>query len=137
MLAEQVAGVFGVSGRDVRAIVHVAFAGPMSCTQLADRLQVTRGAMTGIARRLQEAGWVTVEPDPCDGRRLIMAHSARTEELLGQWFKALCGEVPSVHGRPPHPSFPHDLAAVAVVLERQRAMLAGLGPAEARRLADR
>lgn len=137
MLIEQVADVFDVSGRDVRAIVHVAFAGPMSATRLADRLQVTRGAMTGILRRLQHGGWVVVEPDPEDGRRLIVSHSDRTEALLREWLARLGIEVPEVHRRPPHPTFPHDLSAVSVVLERHRVTLAGLGPAELRQLAAR
>jgi DNA-binding MarR family transcriptional regulator len=136
MLAEQVASLYDISGRDVRAVSHVAFAGPLSATRLADRLHVSRGAMTGILRRLQQGGWLTVEPDPDDGRRLIVARSMRTEELLRRWLDALTNEVSGIHAQVPHPTFPHDLAAVAMVVSRHRAVLQGLGPAELRALGE-
>jgi DNA-binding MarR family transcriptional regulator len=134
MLAEQVASIYDVSGRDVRAIAHVAFAGPLSATRLADRLQVSRGAMTGILRRLQLGGWLTVESDPDDGRRLIVGRSERTEGLLCRWLGALTSELRGEHPSAPHPSFPHDMVAVSTVVERHRALLQSLGPAELRAL---
>lgn len=36
--------------------------------QIADAVQVTRGAMTGTLKRLEAAGWITLSPDPTDGR---------------------------------------------------------------------
>jgi DNA-binding MarR family transcriptional regulator len=136
MLAEQVASLYDISGRDVRAVSHVAFAGPLSATRLADRLQVSRGAMTGILRRLQDGGWVEVAPDPDDGRRLVVARSARTEQLLRRWLDTLTNEVGAVHAQVPHPTFPHDLAAVALVVQRHRGVLNSLGPAELRALGE-
>lgn len=134
MLIERLAELYGVSARDVRAICHVAFAGPMSATRLAERLCVTRGAMTGIVRRLQEGGWLEVSADPDDGRRVVVSHTERAGEMLGHWVRRMGAEIPTVHGRPPHPTFPHDVAAVSAVLERHRMLLARLGPAEQRQL---
>lgn len=136
MLAEQVASVYDISGRDIRAVSHVAFAGPLSATGLADRLQVSSGAMTGILRRLRQGGWVQVDRDPKDGRRLIVSRSERTAQLLRSWLELVTGEVSAVHAQVPHPSFPHDLAAVSMIIERHRSVLQAMGPAELRKLGE-
>lgn len=65
--------------------------------QIAAALQVTKGAITGTLKRLEAGGWVTVEPDPWDGRgklvrmtdagRAVRADAiARLEPLFGQLF---------------------------------------------------
>lgn len=36
--------------------------------QIANAVQVTKGAMTGTLKRLEAGGWVRVDPDPDDGR---------------------------------------------------------------------
>ena len=136
MLAEQVASKFEISGRDIRAVSHVAFAGPLSATQLADRLHVSSGAMTGILRRLQEGGWLEVGPDPDDGRRLIVSRSERTEKLLKRWLCMVTSELKDVHPNVPHPTFPHDLTAASTIVQRHRSLLERMGPAELRALGE-
>lgn len=42
-----------------------------SPTQLARNFQVTKGAMTNTLQRLEAAGFITVSPDPEDGRGKI------------------------------------------------------------------
>lgn len=36
--------------------------------QIANAVQVTKGAMTGTLKRLEAGGWVRIDPDPDDGR---------------------------------------------------------------------
>lgn len=36
--------------------------------RIASAMQVTKGAMTGTLKRLEAGGWITVAPDPKDGR---------------------------------------------------------------------
>jgi DNA-binding MarR family transcriptional regulator len=43
-----------------------------SPTQLARAFQVSKGAMTNTLQRLEARGYVTVEPDPADGRAKIV-----------------------------------------------------------------
>lgn len=40
--------------------------------QIANAVQVTKGAMTGTLKRLEAEGWITVDPDPRDGRGKIV-----------------------------------------------------------------
>lgn len=40
--------------------------------ELARAFQVTKGAMTNTLQRLEAQGYVTVEPDPADGRRKLV-----------------------------------------------------------------
>jgi DNA-binding MarR family transcriptional regulator len=136
MLAEQVASKFDINGRDIRAVSHVAFAGPLSASRLADRLQVSTGAMTGILRRLQQGGWLEIDSDPQDGRRLIVSRSARTEELLRRWLSMVTDELGKVHPNVPHPTFPHDLTAASTIVQRHRELLERMGPAELRALGE-
>lgn len=134
MLVEHGARVFGVSARDVRAIFHVALAGPMSASRLADRLLVTRGAMTAILRRLGDGGWLDVQPDPNDRRCLIVSSTERSDRLIARWreqFSAVFDE--SLRGGP-GPAFAHEFAAAVSVLAMQREAVCRLGPAELREL---
>lgn len=40
--------------------------------QIANAVQVTKGAMTGTLKRLAAEGWITVTPDPHDGRGKVV-----------------------------------------------------------------
>jgi DNA-binding MarR family transcriptional regulator len=46
--------------------------GPMTATELAERVGLTTAAITGVADRLERAGWVRREPAPNDRRRIII-----------------------------------------------------------------
>lgn len=47
--------------------------------QLAARFQVTRGTMTSTLARLEEKGFIRIEPDPVDGRskRVLLTRKGR------------------------------------------------------------
>ncbi len=47
--------------------------GDRSLVRLAGAMQVTKGAMTNTVTRLHAKGWVTVRPDPRDGRGKLVA----------------------------------------------------------------
>ena len=40
--------------------------------QIANAVQVTKGAMTGTLKRLEAEGWIAVVPDPDDGRGKVV-----------------------------------------------------------------
>jgi DNA-binding MarR family transcriptional regulator len=57
-------------------------------TQLARNFQVTKGAMTNTLQRLEAAGFITLSPDPEDGRgkiaRITRAGRAAREQAIAR-----------------------------------------------------
>jgi DNA-binding MarR family transcriptional regulator len=62
----------GMTVTDMQVIDLLEGAGPMTAGQLADLTGLTTGAITGMLNRLEEAGLVSRERDPSDGRRVIV-----------------------------------------------------------------
>jgi DNA-binding MarR family transcriptional regulator len=67
-----VAGRLGLSLSDLRAWDLLLSLGPMNAGRVADVTGLSPGAVTGLIRRLQEAGAVSCETDPLDRRRVIV-----------------------------------------------------------------
>jgi DNA-binding MarR family transcriptional regulator len=57
---------------DLECLDHLADVGSATAGQVADRTNLTTGAVTSMLRRLQQAGYVTTERDPADRRRTIV-----------------------------------------------------------------
>ena len=62
----------GMTATDMQVIDMLDGAGPMTAGQLAELTGLTTGAITGMLKRLEEAGIVRRESDPEDGRRVIV-----------------------------------------------------------------
>jgi DNA-binding MarR family transcriptional regulator len=59
----------GLSSAGFAVLNHLTFRGPtQGPAQIAQAMQVTKGAMTGTLKRLEAQGLVTIAPDPKDGR---------------------------------------------------------------------
>lgn len=62
-------------------------------TQLARNFQVTKGAMTNTLQRLEAAGFITLSPDPEDGRgkiaRITRAGRAAREQAIARMVPVL------------------------------------------------
>ena len=67
-IAEQL----GLTVSDLECLDHLADVGSATAGQVAERTNLTTGAVTSMLRRLQQAGWVTAERDPADRRRVIV-----------------------------------------------------------------
>ena len=68
--------------------------------QLAAAMQVTKGAMTGTLKRLAAEGWVSIAPDPKDGRSKFVRLTAAGREMretaigaLGPLFQQVLAEI--------------------------------------------
>lgn len=91
----------GLSMAGFEVLNHLTHRGPtQSPAQIADAMQVTRGAMTGTLKRLEAGGWVTIDPDPADGRgKLVTLSEAGTKariagfQALAEPLAALAAEV--------------------------------------------
>jgi DNA-binding MarR family transcriptional regulator len=67
----------------------VRIEGPSSPLELARAFQVTKGTMTSTLRRLEARGWVTVRPDPGDGRAKCVAITASGRRARAQALAAI------------------------------------------------
>lgn len=67
--------------------------GALPPSDLAARLQITRGAVTGLIDRLEATGHAHREPDPVDGRSVRVVANPRSFEgvagMLGPMFRDL------------------------------------------------
>jgi len=67
---------------DLECLDFLADAGSATAGQVAERTNLTTGAVTSMLRRLQRAGYVTAERDPADRRRVIVTlRPERSAEL--------------------------------------------------------
>jgi DNA-binding MarR family transcriptional regulator len=72
----------GLTVSDLECLDFLADVGSVTAGQVADRTNLTTGAVTSMLRRLQQAGYVTAERDPADRRRVIVTlRPERTAEL--------------------------------------------------------
>jgi DNA-binding MarR family transcriptional regulator len=66
------------------ALAMVERSGPCRLTVLATQAGVTQPAMTQLIRRLEEAGLAGREPDPADGRGVLVRVTAPGSALLAR-----------------------------------------------------
>ncbi|MEU4793472.1 MarR family transcriptional regulator [Micromonospora tulbaghiae] len=68
-----IADRLGVTVSDLECLDYLADIGSATAGQIAERTNLTTGAVTSMLRRLQQAGYVTAERDPADRRRVVVA----------------------------------------------------------------
>lgn len=78
-------------------VLGAAAAGPQRITELAEREGCTQPAISRLVDRLQTRGWVVREPDPADGRVVLVALTATGREvadrLRGVYREMVHGEM--------------------------------------------
>ena len=111
----------GVSQAQFRALAHLVASGPLSQSELADRLAITPATAVRLVDRMERDGWVARTADLEDGRvkRIELTNEATAiweqvssagRELLAEAYKG----VP-----------PAEIEAVKNVLEQVRRNLGG------------
>lgn len=83
---EAVGARLGVGAVDQRALALLGAKGPMTAGALAREINLTPGAVTGVADRLERAGLVRREPDPADRRRVLIS---AVPDAFGRVFAGL------------------------------------------------
>ncbi len=77
-----IADRLGLTVSDLECLDFLADAGSATAGQVAQRTNLTTGAVTSMLRRLQQAGYLTAARDPADRRRVIVTpRPERTAEL--------------------------------------------------------
>lgn len=69
----------GLTVSDLECLDYLADVGSATAGQIAERTNLTTGAVTSMLRRLQQAGYLTTERDPADRRRVIV--TIRPEQI--------------------------------------------------------
>lgn len=74
--------------------------GPLDITRLAERLALTKAAVSKRVPALARDGWVTTSPDPDHGRRVIVRLTphgrtlvTRASDMLNEQFSGLVAEL--------------------------------------------
>ena len=92
---QEMAQRLGLNVTDLTCFAYVLQAGEnlLTAGELATRVHVTTGAVTGILNRLERAGYITRRPDPEDRRRVRVAAVpsavARAYALYGPYYDRL------------------------------------------------
>jgi DNA-binding MarR family transcriptional regulator len=72
MHAGAIADRVGLNATDFECLDVLDWTGPIAAGELARRVGVTSGAVTGVIDRLERGGWVRRVADPTDRRRVIV-----------------------------------------------------------------
>lgn len=108
----QRAASYGLSSAQWRLLAVVLREGRASQARIADKLEIEPISVSRLVDRMEQAGWVTREPDPEDRRVRVIVPTASTL-LIRDDLKAMADSV-----------FAEALAGLSP--ESQRALLAGL-----------
>ncbi len=106
----------GATSAQFLALAHLVALGPLSQTELVDRLSITKATGVRLVDRMERDGWVVRQSDPQDGR---IKRVAPTEKAIQAWEKlSQAGrEVLEQAYRGIHPA---EIETVKLVLEKVR-----------------
>jgi DNA-binding MarR family transcriptional regulator len=98
VLSEVVAARVGLNQTDLLAMDLISRDGGVTAGQLAERLQLTTGAITGVIDRLEQAGFARRTDDPGDRRRVLVVATAR-ESRIARLYDPLASGMRTLAGR--------------------------------------
>jgi DNA-binding MarR family transcriptional regulator len=116
MHAKALADRAGVHSTDFEALDVLDWSGAISAGELAKRVGVTSGAITGVIDRLERDGWVRRVRDPHDRRKVIVEIVPERAAATGQMdvFAPLMADLAAIHDR-------YDDDTLAAILDYLRA----------------
>ncbi|MGR4879613.1 MarR family winged helix-turn-helix transcriptional regulator [Streptomyces sp. LARHCF249] len=82
---QEVAQRLGLNVTDLTCLGHILGAGdtPLAAGDLAELVDLTTGAVTGVLNRLERAGYARRQPDPADRRRVrVVAEPAAAARVV-------------------------------------------------------
>jgi DNA-binding MarR family transcriptional regulator len=83
----------GISRTDLQALDHLHINDGLTPGQLGERMMLTSGAITALADRLEQLGWLTREPHPSDRRSTLLRLTNRAHETADRIFDPFAGEM--------------------------------------------
>ena len=79
----------GLSITESKTISALMQEGPMTAGQLAKRLSLTTGAVTGVIDRLEAGGFAKRSTDPNDRRKVIVNLNAKKLQRVGKTYESI------------------------------------------------
>jgi DNA-binding MarR family transcriptional regulator len=79
----------GLSITESKTISALMQEGPMTAGDLAKRLSLTTGAVTGVIDRLEAAGFARRTADPNDRRKVVVNLNAKKLKRLGKTYESM------------------------------------------------
>jgi len=83
----------GVSVQELLALAHLGSGEDLGPSELAQFLQMTTGAMTGLVDRLEASGHLTRGPHPSDRRRVVLTLTEKADDDITQGSSPLATEI--------------------------------------------
>lgn len=83
----------GAQQIELCALEHLVAMGPLAPGELAHRLGLSSGGVTGLASRLIEAGWVNRAPHPRDRRMRVLTVTESGEAHLADYLQPILDSV--------------------------------------------
>lgn len=120
------AALLRLTETDVLALQHLAWAGPLTPSALAEQLRLTSGGATALIQRLERGGYVAREPHPGDRRSSLLRLSDEGRRRAGDLYAPLVGDLDAAAaalGEPEREIVAGFLARVAEIGERHAAEL--------------
>ena len=87
-----------MSQPELMAIAHVSAEGTLGPSELAHRIDVTTGAVTGLVDRLAERGHLERHPHPGDRRKLLLRVTPHAVEEVMRHVLPLADDVRALAG---------------------------------------
>lgn len=94
--SESAARAAGLTPQQHQALLTIKGAqerGPMHIGALSERLLLRHHSVVELVKRLEVAGHIARQPDPEDGRKVVLALTQQAEALLGQLSAAHLDEL--------------------------------------------
>jgi DNA-binding MarR family transcriptional regulator len=93
-----IAARMGLSATDHKYLELLVQEGPMTAGRLAERTQLTTGAVTGMIDRLERHGLVRRVRDPHDRRKVIVEPNLEAaQRMIAPHFAPLTAEIEAIH----------------------------------------
>jgi DNA-binding MarR family transcriptional regulator len=83
----------GIGVQELLALAHLGSGEDLGPSELAQFLQMTTGAMTGLVDRLEASGHLTRGPHPSDRRRVVITRTAKADKDITQGSSPLATEI--------------------------------------------
>jgi DNA-binding MarR family transcriptional regulator len=81
----QLRGFLGVTLSELYALLALWDGGRCSMSDLAERVDMSRAAITTLADRIEAAGYVERTPDPTDRRRVLLGVTPKFEQSIAKY----------------------------------------------------